>query len=95
MADPGEDGEINKRAGGGQNQHGDADGVLMPASGRGVDAAGRGQSGEADGDADSADGQHRSAEALRQGDDQAGEAHGAGSIEADRGCGARRLYLVT
>jgi hypothetical protein len=39
MPDPEENGKVHHRAGSGENQHGDADGVLMEATRRGVDAA--------------------------------------------------------
>lgn len=56
----------------GQNHHGDANGILMEAVGRCVNACGCGESAEADGYAQTADGNDGSAGALQHGEDDAG-----------------------
>lgn len=63
---PRKNGKIHKRAKSGKNQHRNANGVLMKAASRGVDAAGCGQRREANGYADAAEGQHRRAGALQE-----------------------------
>jgi len=74
MPDPGKDGQVDKRAGGGEGQHGNTDGVLMKAASRGVNAARGSQCGKTDGDADAADSEDRRADALQKCDDEAGAA---------------------
>ena len=64
--------QIYDRSQEGQSHHGDADGVLMEAVGRGVDSSGGGENTEADGDAQAADGDDGGAGALQDGEDQAG-----------------------
>lgn len=68
--DPRENGEVDERADSGQRQHGNTDGVLMKAAGRGVNAARRSQRRKTDGDADAADGENSGANALQEGDDE-------------------------
>jgi hypothetical protein len=75
--DPGEDGQVDERAGGGEGEHGNADGVLMKAAGGGVNAACRGQCGKTNGDTDAADSENCRADALQESDDEAGAAQAA------------------
>ena len=77
MPDPGEDGQVDEGADGGEGEHGNTDGVLMKAARGGVNAARGSQCGEADGDADAADGENRRADALQESDDEAGAAQAA------------------
>src|SRR5579862_2511676 len=53
---PCEDSKIHDGSERGDPEHGNADGVCMPAAGGRVDAGGSGQGGESDGNADAADG---------------------------------------
>jgi len=79
VADPREDSEIDERTECGEDEHGNADRVAVPAALRLVDAASSGERSEADGDADSAEGEHCRADALQQGHDKAGAPDVAGS----------------
>ncbi len=90
MPDPGEDGEIHKSADGSQNQHWNADGVLVIASRGSVNAAGGGEGGESNGHADAADGEHGGAKALQECEKQAGAANvGQQALKAQRALGRR------
>jgi len=77
VPDPCQDGQVDDGAKGGDPEHGNADGVLMPAAGRSVDAGCGGEGGEADGDADAADGKDGGAKTLGQSDDEGSRAQGA------------------
>lgn len=77
MPDPGEDGQVDERADGGEGEHGNTDGVLMKAASGGVNAARGSQCGETDGDADAAYGENRCADALQESDNEAGAAQAA------------------
>lgn len=74
MPDPGEDGQVDDGAHGGEGEHGNTDGVLMKAASGGVNAASGGQCGKTDGDANAADGENCGADALQESDDEAGAA---------------------
>ena len=79
-----EHGEIDDGAEGSDDEHGDADGVLMEAGRRGVGSAGGGEGAETDGDADAADGEHGGAGALQDGEEDAGEGDPAQAAGAGR-----------
>lgn len=68
-----EDVEVDEGAEGGEDHHGDSDGVSMEAGGRRVNAEGcRGQGAEAYGNADSAEGDDGGAGALQHDEYEAG-----------------------
>jgi hypothetical protein len=87
--DPGEDGKVDKGAGGGESEHGDPDRVLVEAASGSIDATCRSQGGETDGDADAADSENCRAEALQQRHEEAGAAQGA-----QPGRGARGWFSI-
>jgi hypothetical protein len=78
--DPREDSKVYHRSHGREDEHGNADGVLMKPARGGVDAADRGQRGEADGHAKPADSEHGSTQALQQGGSEADATQGAQSL---------------
>ena len=61
--------QVGERAGESKEQHGDANGILMEAASRRVDAGGRRQSRKADSHANAAHGQDRRTRALQYGED--------------------------
>lgn len=68
IADSPNDKEVDQRAQQGEEQHGNANGVLMKSFGGSVDAGSSGQSGKADGHANAANGDDCGAGALQDGE---------------------------
>jgi hypothetical protein len=79
VADPGEDGEVDDGADGGEDEHGNTDGILMEALGWGVDTTDGGERGKSDGQTDAADDKDSGAQALQKGHGKADATDGAES----------------
>lgn len=89
MTDPGEHSQVKDGAGRGEDEHGDADGVLVEAACRSIHSAGRGKGREADRHADAADGENRGAETLEKSEKQARASDGACTFPIRIGIGIR------
>lgn len=82
MPDPPEDSQIHYCANRGEDQHGDADCILVPAFGGSVDSADGGEGRQSDRDPDTADGEDGCAEALQQREEHAAPAERTGLAHA-------------
>ncbi len=87
VSDPGDHREVHESTDRGRDQHGNADGVLMPALRGCVNPADGGQRRKADRDSHAANGKNGSAKALQEGQQDAGPANRPNLLRIDRRSG--------